>query len=54
VSNYIRWASVTFEKDIPKIFYLRPEITFEQLDKVDGGIILRWIFSNWDKGLGLD
>jgi hypothetical protein len=50
VSYYIRWASATFNKDTAKIVNLRPEIILEPLDKVDGRIILRWIFSTWDKG----
>jgi len=54
VSYYIIWASATFDKDIVIIVYLRPEIIFEPLDKVDGRMILRWIFNTWDKGNGLD
>jgi hypothetical protein len=54
LSYYIRWVSATFDKDIAKIFYLRPEITLEPLNKVDGRIILRWIFSTLDKRHGLD
>jgi len=41
VSYYIRWASATFDKNIAKIVYMRPEITLEPLDKVEGRIILR-------------
>jgi hypothetical protein len=54
VSYYIRWASATFNKDIAKFINLRPGITLEPLDKVDGRIILRWIFSTWDKGHEMD